>query len=333
MRFGTTPEQDAFAATLGRLLSAADTPKIVRQWGAGEFDPGLELWARLAEQGVSALRVPERFGGLGASCVDSSAAFGQLGYHAVPGPWIETAIVAPVLLCATDDGDSLAAVAEGQRRVTLSIPPMTPYALDVAAADTVLLLQGRALHSAIAENRLTSLDSARHLSELRAKTLITELDPAVAAGAFNQGSVACAAQLLGIAQRLLDDAVSYAKSRSQFGRPIGEFQAIKHLLADVRIAIDFVRPLVQGAALSLDDSAPDVDRDVSAAKVAANEAALLAARTALQVHGAIGYTQEFDLSLWLTRARALTGSWGTSAWHRRRVLHALTNAESGRSSE
>ncbi|MGA8257587.1 MAG: acyl-CoA dehydrogenase family protein, partial [Nocardioides sp.] len=112
--------------------------------------------------------------------------------------------------------------------------------------------------------------------------------------------------------------VTYVKQRKQFGREIGSYQAIKHALADVRIALDFARPLVWGAALDPNR------RDVSAAKVAVSDAAYLASRTGLQVHGAIGYTEEFDLSVWITKIRALITAWGTPAFHRSVVLEELT---------
>ena len=92
----------------------------------------------------------------------------------------------------------------------------------------------------------------------------------------------------------------------------------------MHIAIELARPLVYGAALSLADGASETARDVSAAKVAASDAALLAARSALQTHGAIGFTQEHDLSLWLLRVRGLLSTWGTAAWHRARLLDLLT---------
>ena len=118
-------------------------------------------------------------------------------------------------------------------------------------------------------------------------------------------------------------AVEYAKQRTQFGRAIGLYQSIKHKLADVHIALELARPLVYGAALSLADSSPDTARDVSAAKASASDAALLAARSALQTHGAIGFTAEHDLSLSLLRVQALRPAWGDPAAHRRRVLEAL----------
>ena len=134
--------------------------------------------------------------------------------------------------------------------------------------------------------------------------------PADIARAYEFGALATAAQLVGAGQAMLDASVEYAKQRSQFGRAIGSYQAIKHKLADVHIAVELARPLVYGAALSLADGSPDTARDVSAAKVAAADAALLAARSSLQTHGAIGFTQEHDLSLLLLRVQALRSAWG-----------------------
>ena len=139
-------------------------------------------------------------------------------------------------------------------------------------------------------------------------------------GAFDLAVLATSAQLLGLGEHLLTASVDYVKQRRQFGREIGSYQAIKHALADVRIALDFARPLVLGAAL---DAVP-----ASAAKVAAGDAAYLASRVALQVHGAIGYTAELDLSLWILKVRALVGAWGTPAFHRSRVLQSLTSGGS-----
>ncbi len=133
--------------------------------------------------------------------------------------------------------------------------------------------------------------------------------------AFDLAVLATSAQLLGAGERILADSVTYVKQRKQFGREIGSYQAIKHQLADVRIALDFARPLVLGAALG--------EVPASAAKVACADAAYLSSRTGLQVHGAIGYTQEFDLSIWLTKVRALVTAWGTPAYHRARLLEGL----------
>lgn len=146
-----------------------------------------------------------------------------------------------------------------------------------------------------------------------------------AAQALTWARLATAAQALGVGLALLDRTVEYVKQRTQFGVPIGSFQAVKHQLADAKIALEFARPLLFGAALSM---AP---ADVAAAKVAAGEAAYATARTALQLHGAIGYTAEYDLSLWLTKARALRTAWGSPAECRAEVLTAVSGVGDPRS--
>jgi hypothetical protein len=147
---------------------------------------------------------------------------------------------------------------------------------------------------------------------------------AAIAGALDLGALACAAQLLGAGRALLAAGVRHAGQRIQFGRPVGAFQAVKHQLADVAIALEFAGPLLDAAGAALAAGDRGAARDVSAAKVACTDAAYRAARTALQVHGAIGYTQEHDLHLWLTKVRALAAAWGSQAEHRARVMAGLT---------
>ncbi|MBT2445253.1 acyl-CoA dehydrogenase, partial [Streptomyces sp. ISL-36] len=141
--------------------------------------------------------------------------------------------------------------------------------------------------------------------------------PAVAAAAEHAARwalLATAAQSLGVGLTLLDRTVAYAKQRTQFGTAIGSFQAVKHRLADTLIGLEFARPLIFGAAVTFEDA------DLAAAKVTAGEAAYAAARTALQIHGAVGFTEELDLSLWLRKARPLRDAWGAPSWCRARVL-------------
>jgi hypothetical protein len=280
MRFELDADQLDFAASLESLLSSADTVKVARAWADGDHQPGLRLGTRLAELGVTSLAAEPVF---------LAVAFERLGYHAVPGPWVE----------------SVAYLGREEGIATVSVPPHVPYALDADVADEVYV--GDTLATGIGALH-TSVDRTRRLFEVTG-------EGAVDRAAFDRAVLATSAQLLGAGERLLADSVAYVQQRRQFGREIGSYQAIKHALADVRIALDFARPLVFGAALDA--------VSVSAAKVAAGDAAYLASRTALQVHGAIGYTAELDLSLWITKVRALVGAWGTSSWHRARLLQEL----------
>ena len=152
-----------------------------------------------------------------------------------------------------------------------------------------------------------SLDPARRLFPLPSGGELLATGPQVleaASRALLVARLATAAQALGVGVALLDRTVAYVGQRTQFGVPTGSFQAVKHRLADAKIALEFARPLLFGAASTLSPA------DVAAAKVTAGEAAYRTARTALQLHGAIGYTAEYDLSLWLTKARALRTAWG-----------------------
>jgi alkylation response protein AidB-like acyl-CoA dehydrogenase len=136
---------------------------------------------------------------------------------------------------------------------------------------------------------------------------------------LERGAFGSAAVLCGIADRVIELAAAYAKERHQFGRPIGSFQAVKHLLADALLGLEFARPAVYRAAWSIARGDVSRGRDVSMAKALASDAAIVACRSSLQVHGAIGYTHEHDLHLWLNKGFALAHAWGTSAWHRERV--------------
>jgi alkylation response protein AidB-like acyl-CoA dehydrogenase len=145
----------------------------------------------------------------------------------------------------------------------------------------------------------------------------------VAAPAYDWALVAVAAQLTGVASAMLDMAVVYAQQREQFDRPIGSFQAVKHQLADVYVALSFADPVVRRGAWSVAQDRPTRSRDASHALHAASVAARRAARTALQVHAGIGYTYEHDLHMWLKRTWSLASLWGTQEFHRGRVARAV----------
>jgi len=128
---------------------------------------------------------------------------------------------------------------------------------------------------------------------------------------------------VGLGQQMLDMTVAYVSEREQFGKPVGVNQAVKHHCSNMGLALEFARPLVYQAAWAMATDSPSAARDVSAAKVLASDAADLAARLSLQCHGAIGYTVEYDLQLWLKRAWALSAAWGSAATHRRLVAESL----------
>ena len=321
MNFTESREQRDFGASLSGLLDSSDVPTVIRAWSEGDFASGRKLWARIADSGVTALAMPEQHGGFGAHPVDLVIAFEVLGRFAVPGPWVESVAVLPALLAGTPAADQLSSIAAGEALATVSMPPHVPFALDATAADAVFVVDGGRLATATVSMEHRSVDRARRLATVSARESIASVD---AQRAFELGTLATAAQILGAGQAVLEMSRTYATQRVQFGRVIGGFQVVKHLLADALVGLDLARPLLLGAAVALADDAPTFGRDVSAAKVACTDAAYRSARTALQVHGAIGYTSEYDLALWLTKIRALTSAWGTQASHRARVLAAIS---------
>ncbi|MEZ0357087.1 acyl-CoA dehydrogenase family protein [Mycobacterium sp. SA01] len=321
MKFALDEQQRDFAASIDAALGAADVPGSVRAWAQGDTAPARKVWSALTDLGVTALAVAEKYDGIEAHPVDLVVALERLGRWNVPGPVTESIAVAPILLADQDDwADRSAALASGELIATVALPPSVPRAVNADFAGLTLLAQEGRVGDATVGDGHSSVDPSRTLFDVTA----ADTRAADVALAFEYGALATAAQLVGAAQAMLDMSVEYAKQRSQFGRIIGSYQAIKHKLADVHIAVELARPLVYGAALSLADGSPDTARDVSAAKAAASDAALLAARSSLQTHGAIGFTSEHDLSLWLLRVQALHSAWGDPTSHRRRVLEALT---------
>ncbi|MBZ4018374.1 acyl-CoA dehydrogenase family protein [Streptomyces purpurogeneiscleroticus] len=326
MRFLPDDAQREFARSLDALLTAADTPAVSRAWAAGDTGPGRRLWTRLADLGVFALAVPEAYEGVGPLPVELAFAFTELGRHAVPGPVVETVAAAAFLDrlgegSGTAAGEWLPGIASGKTVASFCVvTDGSPYALDAAAADTVLVVDGDTVRIAESAGPVQpSADPARRLARPLGGAVLAQ-GPRVttaAAHAADVAALATAAQALGLGRALLAHTVEHVRQRTQFGVPIGSFQAVKHRLADTLIGLEFAQPLVHAAALGLAAGDP---ADVPAAKVSACEAAYAAARTALQLHGALGYTDELNLSLWIRKARALRSAWGTPADCRARVL-------------
>ncbi|HEX6311883.1 MAG TPA: acyl-CoA dehydrogenase family protein [Acidimicrobiia bacterium] len=310
MRFAFTDDQLELRDAVRDFLEKECPPALVREaWTNTSGRSG--LWGQLGAMGVLGVLAPAAEGGLGGTFLDLVLLLEETGRAALPEPVVEHAAVALPEL-----GDAGAAAA-GALTVTTGLPGshLVPYA-DTA---DVLLLDGELVErAAIDPVRRESVDGARRLFAVgRGPFSIGS------GGWFERGALGTAAQLLGLAQAMLDTTVEYAKARHQFGVPIGSFQAIKHKLADVRLALEFARPVVYRAAYSLTHADPQGSVHVSMAKAYASDAAQLAARHALQVHGAIGYSYEHDLHLWMKRTWALASSWGDAAWHRDRVGRAI----------
>jgi alkylation response protein AidB-like acyl-CoA dehydrogenase len=351
VRFAFTEQQTEFRDAVRQVLTKECTPDDLR----AAFDAPAartERWTTLAEMGVVGLTVPEPRGGLGLDLLDLVLLLEEAGRSALPEPLIETTGLAAPLLAAFESGravDWLEGIAGGE--VTAAVAPVDVISRSVGStageaavpaavgADLYILSSASGVHAVpstdVTVTPVPSLDPTRRLGtidwEPATTTLIASGEVAREALAHlaDRASVATAAELLGLADRMISIAAAYAKERNQFGKPIGSFQAVKHLLAGAQVKLEFARPAVYGAAWSLGQvelaGSASGSRGASLAKAYASDAATEAARVSLQVHGAIGYTWECDLHLYLKRAWALAESWGSSADHRSRILASLVD--------
>jgi alkylation response protein AidB-like acyl-CoA dehydrogenase len=340
MRFVFTEDQRLFQRTVRDFLAKAFPPEELRASWADAAGRSRERWARLASLGVAGMLVPSDAGGLGMDEVDMVLLLEEAGRAALPEPIVETSFVATRLLSALAPAEVrarwLPAIASGDAWIAVGLEGRGPYVADAHVADLLLLQRGDALHAVdpghvelIAQ---PAIDGAERLFTVDWNpTAATELASGKAAEAamaegFDRAASGVAGQLLGVADRMIEMAADHARQREQFGQPIGSFQAVKHLLANALLKLDFARPAVYRAAWSMAHPAggPELRaRDASMAKAYASEAATAAAGVALQVHGAIGYTWEHDLHLWMKRAWTLAGAWGDAEWHRERVASWL----------
>lgn len=354
MRFALTDEQIEFSEAVRGLLENTCTPDDVRSaWddavlaGGGNASGSGRVpaaWAALAEMGVLGIMAPETVGGLDMTDEDLAPLLVEAGRFALPDPVAATAGVAVATLRACAAGPAaaraaelLAAICEGSVSCGVSFDPSSERFAGsdlVAAADSLdVLLVFRDDQVLLCERDafdyelLESADRARRLGRISVNGGVElargEEAARIGAAAFDRAALYSAAELLGLAERMIDMAVGYASERQQFGVPIGSFQAVKHHLANAAMAVEFARPLMMRAAHSLSHGEPEAPLHVSMAKARAAAAADGAARASLQVHGGIGYTVEYDLHLFMKRAWSLAREFGDAGFHRRRVRRGL----------
>lgn len=342
MDFTFSEEQVMMAGVVRDLLEAECPASALRQLMAeGKAHDG-GRWDRIVELGLLGALVPEAAGGLGLGEIDLVLIAEHCGYFGLPEPLIDAAGLALPLLAALPDVPRAARLLEWALggAVTVALGhPANPFVLGADGAEAILLPVEGALHLVErADARLTaqaSIDPFRRLYKVEAETSAgTQIaDAATAApllaAALNRGALFAAAQLLGLAQRTNDLAIAYSKERQQFGNPIGSYQALKHHMATVQVKIEFARPVVYAAAAMATRGGLHADARISHAKLAATEAADLSARAAVQVHGAMGYSWEVDVHVFLKRGLALANSWGTLHFHRERVAARVFRAPIG----
>jgi alkylation response protein AidB-like acyl-CoA dehydrogenase len=334
MDFTFTEDQLLFQESVRDFLVNEVTPERIR--ACWETDSGRDpaLWSQLAELGLTGITVPEEHGGLGMSELDFVLLAQECGYVALPEPLVHTALVAVPML--KEIGGELAAqwlpkIASGECRVVVGVA-QNLVVEDAHIADLLLLQQGDTLVAATADQvklqHNESIDLSRKLFTVEvmpgAATVATGAEAAtLIASALNRGALGCAAQALGLAQRMIDLSVQYTSERQQFGKPIGSFQAIKHHMANVAVRLEFAKAPTHRAAYAIAAGQEVAAQAVSHAKLVACEAANLAAKNGHQAHGAMGYTWEVDLHIFMKKAWALANTWGDAGFHKTRVADRI----------
>jgi alkylation response protein AidB-like acyl-CoA dehydrogenase len=319
--FRLTEDQEALRDGI-RSFCAGRFPleRLAETARSGGFDRS--LWTELAGMGVFGLRLPEGDGGVGLGSADAVLVFAELGRRLVPGPLIWSHLAAGRVA-----GAAAGATVVGGLETDAPGPLLVEHlehldALLVLREDGVTRLDPRSLDAEPVATPLDPLTPVHHLPSLPEGEPLG--GPELAGRLRLEGAALAAAQLLGIAEQTQELATAYAKEREQFGRSIGSFQSIKHLLADMFVRQEMARAAVYAAGATLDHpEVGDPSRAVASAKVIAFEAAMRNARTCIQVHGGMGYTWEMPPHWYLKRTWVLATRFGTSEDHEERLAEAI----------
>lgn len=332
MRFALTAEQQDLRDVVRELMERLCAPAVVR---SAPTSPEVDALDRgLVELGAAGLLLPERAGGLGLDENYLVPLLTEAGWAAAPLPVLETVAVAPALFEAAGLADRLSAAG-----MVCAADPTGSGTARYGTRARFLIRGGFGGTGPVeivdiseaSREPVSAVDPAADLCRIGAGGVVLAVvdDPAVVARAWERGVLGASAQLVGLARRMLEMTVEYVRTRTQFGVPVGSFQAVKHHLASALVQVEFAAPTVARAGYALAAEEPERARDVSLAKALASEAARVVARTAIQCHGAIGYTTEYDLHLYAKRAWALAAEWGSAAWHRARVAEHLGLTRTG----
>ncbi|MFC0530472.1 acyl-CoA dehydrogenase family protein [Phytohabitans kaempferiae] len=328
MHFGLSTEQEEFRSVIRSLFERECSTALLRS--APDAPPLRSLWQRLGEMGALGLLVPEEHGGLGLDEVSMAALLIEAGRVALPLPALEAiALAGPLLAGRPEHSTTLASILRGE--LTIAADPTAGGQFPHGRGAAFVLSGGWGGAGSIHLTAIDASDLEPLASVDPSRGLVRHTGPVgepIADGpevlrAWRRAVLGTAAELVGLGRRMLDMAVRHVSDRRQFGAPVGSFQAVQHALAEALVRIEFAEPAVLAAGYSMATGSPDAGRDVSMAKALAGTAASAVARTALQCHGAIGYTVEYDLHLFLKRTWALAEAWGGAGSHRREVGRSL----------
>lgn len=353
MQFGLSESQKILKDNARRFCSVECPISEVRRVMETDTAYDVSLWTKMADQGFTGIIFPEEFGGLGLGKVELILLLEEMGFALVPGPFFSTVVLAGSVLdgCASAEQKKkyLEPICSGQARstVVLSVDPSGAdgkiaisnnrltgrklFVPDAAVADFMVVVGSSGVF--VVEKTAPGISVVPiHSMDLTRKQYAVEFNNTPAEKLANSGgwmrpldlaTVALAAEMVGGMQRTLDITVQYAKTRKQFGRPIGSFQAVQHQCADMYLETESSRSAVYYAAWTIEENAPDAAVAASIAKMYSSDACRNVGNHGIQVHGGMGFTWENDLHLYYRRAKASETMLGDATHHRERIARLV----------
>jgi alkylation response protein AidB-like acyl-CoA dehydrogenase len=325
LNFDFTDDQQAIKRTARDFLASRYKAEKLRELAESRtYDDG--LWSEISELGWPGIFIPEDYGGQGLGVVELVIVMEELGYALAPSPFFSNAAAGLAILHGGSEEQKqrwLPGIASGEQRGTVGVVANGEASLvpDADSAAVIVLVDGDAAMvveagDAEIEPRAT-IDATRRFSSVRAdggEPLTGDFS-----GGIDRAETALAAELVGLAQRVMEMAVEYAKDRKQFDRPIGSYQAVSHRCAQMLLEVESSRSAAYYAGWASDYEPESAALAASMAKAYAADAGWNVTASALQVHGGIGFTWEHDLHFFLKRARTDGHLLGTPRQHRERV--------------
>jgi|TARA_B110000483_G_C18107213_1_gene508165 hypothetical protein len=336
MNFIFTEEQIQFKDAIKAFLNDECTPESIRGGWASKQSFNQNRWKGLADLGVLGSNLSEDSGGLGMDQVALVLMVEEMGYAGLPEPAAEQTFLINDLLPMLPpkiqesiqehhmSGTSYISVAH----------PLAPNPLFLKESTGLLIFEEDSykfvLTSDVEFEEVVSNDPSRELGRIISiKNSISSSEnfELLNAAVLSRGALMTAALLIGLSQKMIDLSSVYALDRTQFGKPIGSFQAVKHMLADVAVAIEFARPAIYRAAYSLVDNNPKSALHCAHAKYMSARAAEIASKNSIQTHGAMGYTWEMDLHIYMRKAWSLMACWGNEDKQQNIIFNTLKSSK------
>jgi alkylation response protein AidB-like acyl-CoA dehydrogenase len=359
MEFGLSESQKLLRDNARKFFATECPMAEVRRLMETETAFDAVLWAKLAEQGYTGCIFSEEYGGVGLGKGELILLMEEAGRALLPGPFFSTVALAGPVIDAVASPEQkkkyLTAICAGEARSTVAIfedaagwdPTRFQvtavngrlsgekwFVTDAAAADWIVVAASNGVFLVdpkgygIEIAPMSGMDLTRKLYTLRMNHTPAEKlgDVAGLAGALDIATAALAAEMAGGMQRTLEMTVEYAKTRKQFGKPIGSFQAVQHQCADMYLETESSRSAAYYAAWALEEKAPDAAVAVSIAKMYASDASRTVGNRGIQVQGGMGFTWENDVHLYYRRAKASETAFGDATFHRERIARLVIDA-------